>query len=86
MGEDQDKFVFVLIPPLFAILPIPHMDLDIFVKASSVERLPEAMDEVRVILRSIRHVPFEKEDDFGILTADAIMAAINDVTKYIRLD
>jgi len=85
MGEDQDKFVFVPYSSFVRDFTDPHMDLDIFVKASSVERLPEAMDEVRVILRSVRHVPFEKEDDFGILTADAIMAAINDVTKYIRL-
>ncbi len=29
--------------------------------------------------------PYDKEDDFGILTADAVMAVFNDITKYIRM-
>ena len=59
-------------------------NVEIYVKAVSLDRMNEAMDETRVILRGIRKVPYKKDDDFGIFTAEAIMAIINDVTKYIR--
>ncbi len=58
---------------------------DIVIKAASVEMVQPAMDQVRVVLRAMRHVPYDKEDDFGIVTADAIMAALNDITKYLRM-
>ncbi|MCX6827352.1 MAG: ABC transporter permease, partial [candidate division Zixibacteria bacterium] len=84
-GEDQDKFAYIPYSAFVRDFGSHHTEPDIYVKARSVEKLPTAMDQVRVILRSLRHVPFEKEDDFGIFTADAIMEAISDVTKYIRL-
>lgn len=85
LNEDADKVVFV--PYSVSIRDIGDFwgSTDIFVKAVSVEKLSEAMDQTRVVLRSIRHVPYDKEDDFGILTADAVMAVFNDITKYIRM-
>lgn len=83
-GKDQDRFVFVPYHAFVKDLGDQRNNLDIFVKAVSVEKLAEAMDEARVVLRSIRHVPYNKDDDFGMVTADAVMAALNDITKYIR--
>lgn len=54
------------------------------VKAVSTESLQDAMDQVRMILRAQRHVPFDKPDDFDILTADNILEVINNVTRMLR--
>ncbi|MFH2037666.1 MAG: FtsX-like permease family protein, partial [Candidatus Zixiibacteriota bacterium] len=41
-------------------------------------------DQVRVILRAYRHVPYNKDDDFDMMTAASIMKVLNETTKYIR--
>ena len=56
----------------------------LLVKATSVETLQDAMDQTRMILRAQRHVPFDKPDDFDILTADAILDVINAFTRILR--
>ncbi len=83
-NENHDKIVYV---PYFSYkrdFGGQRDNVEIYVKAVSLDRMNEAMDETRVILRGIRKVPYKKDDDFGIFTAEAIMAIINDVTKYIR--
>lgn len=55
------------------------------VKAVSVGALQDAMDQTRMILRSQRHVPFDKPDDFDILTADIVLDVINGFTRILRL-
>ncbi len=57
MNEDADKIVFVPYSAFIRDVGDFWGSTDIFVKAISVERLPEAMDQARVVLRSIRHVP-----------------------------
>ncbi|HEV2315924.1 MAG TPA: FtsX-like permease family protein, partial [Candidatus Acidoferrales bacterium] len=42
------------------------------VEAISTEAMPEAEDEVRVLLRSRRHVPYRTEDNFGIIEPSSI--------------
>jgi putative ABC transport system permease protein len=84
-GNNRDNLVIV--PFSIFVRDFEYYDgnLDILVKAKSIERLEIAMDQTRVILRAWRHVPYDKEDDFAMLTADSIMAALNDITKYLRL-
>lgn len=43
------------------------------------------MDEVRMILRAQRHVPYDKPDDFTILTAENILEALNSITRMFRM-
>ncbi len=59
--------------------------VNIFVKAVSVDQLAEAQDEVRMVLRSRRHVPYNDPDDFAIMTADSILEFVNEITSMIRL-
>jgi len=84
-NDDADKVLFIPYSSFIRDVGDFWGSTDIFVKASSVDRLPQAMDQARVVLRSIRHVPYDKDDDFGMLTADAVMAVLNDITKYIRM-
>jgi len=83
-NSDSDRLVFI--PYLAYERDFAYFDenIDIAVKAKSVALLEQAMDEVRVILRARRHVPFDKNDDFGMVTADAILAALNQITKFLR--
>jgi putative ABC transport system permease protein len=84
-NENKDKFVFIPYSSFIRDVGDFWGSIAIFVKAASVERIQEAMDESRVVLRALRHVPYDKDDDFGILTADAVMAVLNDITKYVRM-
>jgi putative ABC transport system permease protein len=84
-NDNADKIVFIPYTSFKRDIGNFRHEIAIFVKAKSVEKLREAMDQTRVILRGARRVPFNKEDDFGIVTADAVMAALNDITKYVRM-
>jgi putative ABC transport system permease protein len=84
-GEDPDKVVYLPYHTFVKQFGHPRGRMSIFVKAASVEQVPIAMDQVRVILRAYRHVPYDEEDDFGMVTADAVMAALNEITQFLRL-
>ena len=84
-GEDPDREVYIPFSAFMKDFAERYYDLAIFVKARSLENMDLAMDQTRVVLRAVRHVPYNKDDDFGIITADAIMKIVNDTTKYIRV-
>lgn len=84
-GNDSDRVVFVPYHTFVKQFGHPRGRMTIFVKAKSVEDVPTAMDQVRVVLRTRRHVAYDKKDDFGMVTADAVMAVLNDITKFLRL-
>ncbi len=84
LDEDSDKNIFIPYSTYLKDFAGRYLDPAIFVKAKSMDNLQVAMDQARVVLRSARHVPYDKPDDFGITTADAVMQAINNTTKFIR--
>ncbi|HOP07022.1 MAG TPA: ABC transporter permease [candidate division Zixibacteria bacterium] len=83
-GESQDNFVVIPFSAHVKQFGNPDWRLRFAVKAVSVEALPDAMDQVRQVLRSIRHVPYDKPDDFEIYTADNILETLNAFTKIFR--
>jgi putative ABC transport system permease protein len=83
-GDNSDKNIYVPYSIFVRDFKSHFDNLNIYVGASSLEKVPEAIDQTRVVLRAVRHVPYNKEDDFGIFTAEAIMDIINNVTRYIR--
>jgi putative ABC transport system permease protein len=84
LNRNEDRIIYVPYLSFTRDFGSVRQDLNLYVKAKSIEKLPAAMDETRVVLRAIRKVPYKKDDDFGIFTADAIMEVLNNVTKYIR--
>ena len=48
-------------------------------------RLPEAMDEVRTVLRIDRHVPWNKPDDFALSTAEQMVADFRQIMSMTFL-
>ena len=84
-GNNEDKFVTIPFSTHIRQFGHPGDRLAFFVKALSVDRIEEAQDQVRMILRSYRHVPYNKNDDFAMLTADNILEVLNSITKVFRL-
>ena len=58
--------------------------MNITIKAVSVAQLAEAQDQVRLVLRSKRHVPYDKPDDFALVTAENVLDMVNSITAIFR--
>jgi putative ABC transport system permease protein len=71
LGQSQDNFVVVPITTFQARFG-SRRSVDIGVRAHEGVPIETAMDEARLILRARRHVPYEEEDDFDFITADAL--------------
>lgn len=84
-GENEDKFVLIPFSAFVHQYGRPEDNLAFYVKARSVEQLNDAMDQVRMVLRARRHVPYDKPDDFSLLTADNILTVLNSVTRVFRM-
>ncbi len=83
-GNNQDNFIMIPFSVFQTVFGEQRRGLNFAVKAVSVDKLPEAMDQVRVVLRSARHVPFDAPDDFDMLTADNILDVLNQFTRVLR--
>jgi putative ABC transport system permease protein len=84
-GENEDNFVYIPFSTYMKQFGRPGRFLYFMIKARDVNKLDDAMDQVRVILRSYRHVPYNEPDDFTILTADMILDFLNQITRVFRL-
>ena len=70
-GQPRDAFVTI---PINTFLKMygSNYGLGLRVQATSPETMQDAVDEVRVVLRSVRHLTPDQKDNFDILTPDAI--------------
>ncbi|MCH7878366.1 MAG: ABC transporter permease [candidate division Zixibacteria bacterium] len=84
-GQSQDEFIYMPLSTLRKNFGEQGRRVNLVVKAVSRDRLEEAMDQTRVVLRSKRHVPYDEEDDFDLLTPDAILSFINTFTRAFRV-
>ena len=84
LGGDQDNFVIV---PLNTFLDNfgKRQSLHIMIESKTADDYEDAMDEARYVLRAIRQVPPENEDDFYIFSNDSVISAFNDFTFYIKI-
>jgi putative ABC transport system permease protein len=83
-GQGRDNYAIVPLSAYSIQFGRRDRGLNVLIKASSVEALPDAMDEVRMILRAHRGVPYNKPDDFDMLTADSFLDLFNQITKFFR--
>jgi putative ABC transport system permease protein len=81
-GQDDLR---VLVPYLTMRKNYPAArDLALVVNARE-SQLPRALDDVRVILRVDRRVPYDKPDNFGLSTADEMVSDFRQITAMVAL-
>jgi len=72
LGQSQDNVVYLPLT-LFKKHIAPTDDIGIFIKPiGGVEGVTAATDEVRAILRALRKTKFDKDDPFGLVTAEIL--------------
>ncbi len=81
-GISQDNFVFIPMGA-FRNLYMPNLELMVFIKAPDSQHMLELEDEVRVLMRARRHVPYHEEDPFGINASETLMSAWRNLTGTI---
>jgi putative ABC transport system permease protein len=85
-GESQDNFVVIPLSTFISQFGEPRRRGTLLtIKAVSVEQLDEAMDEVRLLLRTQRRVPPNVPDDFDMETAESILERFNKFTLMFRM-
>ncbi|HWO57734.1 MAG TPA: ABC transporter permease [bacterium] len=84
-GDEADEFVSIPLATHQSLYPKPGNPVNLVIRAASMESRERAMDQVRVVLRTIRRVDYEKPDDFEIFTPDAILSFINNITRAFRV-
>jgi len=65
--------------------PDPGDPVNLVISAQSSAVRDRAIDQVRTVLRSARKVPYEEDDDFAVVTPDAVLSFLNDITRAYRV-
>lgn len=84
-GQSQDDVAVAPITRMFGIYGDPNQNLDIFVRAPSVEVLNETIDETIGLLRAIRQVPPAEDNDFEVVTNDSVVSTFTGFTAYLTV-
>src|SRR6266496_3993534 len=90
-GESQDNLVVIPITTFdhrFPWIKVGGSNGDALRIATipyTPDQVPVIIDKARAILRMRRHVPFNKPDDFGIVTPDKMIESFQGITKGITL-
>jgi putative ABC transport system permease protein len=83
-GQSQDNFVMV---PIYSYFKTYGNSLNnqiaLFVRASNPEHMNEAENEVRMLLRTYRHLRPNEDDNFSMFGSDTLSKAWNNLTGAI---
>jgi putative ABC transport system permease protein len=71
-GQPQDNYIQVPFHSYEKSWHTAQNSLTFFVEARSPELIDAAEDEVRVVLRARRHIPYDDADNFGIIGSSSI--------------
>jgi putative ABC transport system permease protein len=81
-GQDDNR---VLVPYFTMHKLFPTAQEHMLMVQAKPGQLAMAMDEVRVVLRQERHVPFDKPDNFAISSADQLVDQFRSLTAIVAL-
>ena len=81
-GNSQDNFVMIPVESYFKTYG-SHSGIRLLAKAIDQTKLIEAEDEVRVLLRSYRHLRPEQDDNFSLFASDTIVSLWERLTATI---
>ena len=83
-GISQDSFVRIPFTAFEKIFGRGY-SADISVRCRSQEEVPQAAQEVRGVMRRLRKLDLKEDDDFGILTSEALMRLWKDLSSTVFL-
>src|SRR5215469_1825226 len=81
-GQDDNR---ILVPYFTMRKLFPTAKENLLMVMAKEGKLAAAIDELRVVLRQERHVPFDKPDNFFVSTADQMVEQFRSVTSVIAL-
>lgn len=81
-GQSQDNFVMIPIDSYFKMYG-SHQGIRLIAKAIDQQRLIEAEDETRMLLRAFRHLRPNQDDTFTILSSDSLVSLWERLTAAI---
>lgn len=84
-GQSQDDIAVVPITRAFSVYGGAERNLDIYIRARSVEVLAETTEEVIGQFRAIRRVDAKDENDFEIVTNDSVVSTFTGFTAYLTV-
>ncbi|MDX9858469.1 MAG: ABC transporter permease [candidate division Zixibacteria bacterium] len=85
MIDGIDNFVAIPLSTHQKLFRQPGDPVMLYMDAASAEERERAMDQVRVVLRSARRLTYDDKDDFEVVTPEAILTFVNDVTRAFRV-
>ncbi len=80
LGQSLDNYIMMPLSTYRKGWLAPLDTVTIFVQAPSPDLMPASEDEARIILRARRHVPYNSEDNFAIISPDSITGLWNRIT------
>ena len=81
-GVSQDNFTIIPLATFHKIRGARD-SVRISARARDPERVDEAIDEARALMRARRHLRYDEDDDFGLITSAGLMDFWRDMTQMI---
>lgn len=85
MVDGIDEFIDIPLSIHQQLYRKPGNPVNLAISAKTLDDRERAIDQVRVVLRAKRRITYSEDDDFTIITPDAILSFINDITKAFRV-
>jgi putative ABC transport system permease protein len=79
-GISQDNYMLIPLGTYYKEWRTQWDSLTLFVQAQNTETIDASKDEVRMLLRASRHLPWSAQDNFAVLGSDSIMALWESLT------
>jgi len=83
--QEQDNFAIIPITTALNRYGRRWNDLTILVQVRDLASYDDCVEQVRGILRAVRRVPPDAEDDFEMFSNDSRIAQFNQVTRAVRI-
>ncbi len=80
LGQSLDDYIMMPLSTYRKGWLAPLDSVAMFVEAPTPDLMPASEDEARVLLRSRRHVPYDAEDNFGVVSPTSITGIWNRIT------
>jgi putative ABC transport system permease protein len=79
-GQSQDNYVLIPLSTYRNVWLAPDDSVTLVIQAQSEEAMAAAEDEARTILRTIRHVRYQDDDNFAVIEPSSITGLWNRIT------